>query len=128
LREGKVAAQNITAAVRGGRKKPFVFSSLWQLASIGRRSGVASIFGMNFSGSIACWMWRTIYLSKLPRFEKKLRVALDWTLDLLFSKDLVKFISLRAPCISKMDEENVVANLEARPCGMAEKAFSEMAS
>ena len=40
-------------------------------------------------------MWRTIYLIKLPRLEKKLRVALDWTLDLLFSKDLCHFIDVR---------------------------------
>jgi hypothetical protein len=38
-------------------------------------------------------MWRSIYLSKVPRFEKKLRAALDWTLDLLFSEDLVQFIN-----------------------------------
>ena len=44
-----------------------------------------------FSGFVAWWLWRTIYLSKLPRFEKKVRVALDWFLDLLFSKDLVQF-------------------------------------
>jgi hypothetical protein len=50
--------------------------------------------GVNFSGFIAWWMWRTIYLSKLPRFEKKVRVALDWTLDLLFSKDLVQFMDV----------------------------------
>jgi NADH dehydrogenase len=49
-------------------------------------------------------MWRTIYLSKLPRFEKKLRVALDWTLDLFFTKDLVQFQTFRAPTISHMDE------------------------
>jgi hypothetical protein len=73
-------------------------------------------------------MWRTIYLSKLPRFEKKLRVALDWTLDLIFSKDLVKFISLRAPSISKMDEESLVANLENLPQVMAEEALGEMVS
>jgi hypothetical protein len=40
-------------------------------------------------------MWRTIYLAKLPRLEKKVRVALDWTLDLLFSKDLVQFVTSR---------------------------------
>ena len=60
-------------------------------ASIGQRTGVANVFGINFSGFVAWWLWRTIYLSKLPRAEKKLRVALDWTLDLLFSKDLVQF-------------------------------------
>src|SRR5262249_51402806 len=91
LRQGRVVAQNITAAIRGDRKKPFVFSTIGQLASIGRRTGVARILGVNFSGFIAWWLWRTIYLSKLPRLEKKLRVTLDWTLDLFFSKDLVKF-------------------------------------
>lgn len=49
-------------------------------------------------------MWRTIYLTKLPRFEKKLRVALDWTLDLLFTKHLVQFQTFRAPTISHADE------------------------
>ncbi|MGE5321963.1 MAG: hypothetical protein ACM3SW_03840, partial [Actinomycetota bacterium] len=63
------------------------------------------IFGVNFSGFIAWWLWRTIYLSKLPRFEKKVRVALDWTLDLLFSKDLVQYISLRAPSVSQIENQ-----------------------
>src|SRR4029077_18626406 len=50
--------------------------------------GVARIFGFNFSGFLAWWMWRTIYLSKLPGLDKKVRVAFDWTLDLLFPKDV----------------------------------------
>ena len=103
LREGRVLARNLAAAVRGGRKQPFVFSTLGQLASIGRRVGVANIMGFNFSGFIAWWLWRTIYLSKLPRVEKKVRVALDWTLDLLFSKDLVQFNTVRSPTVSGAD-------------------------
>ncbi|PWT93864.1 MAG: NAD(P)/FAD-dependent oxidoreductase [Acidobacteria bacterium] len=100
LREGRILAQNISAAIHGGAKKKFAFSTIGQLASIGRRTGVANILGINFSGFIAWWLWRSIYLSKLPRFEKKFRVALDWTLDLIFSKDLVQFQTLRAPAIS----------------------------
>jgi NADH dehydrogenase len=91
LRQGKVLAHNIAAEIRETPKKPFVFSTIGQLAAIGMRTGVANILGIKFSGFIAWWIWRTIYLSKLPRFEKKLRVALDWTLDLLFSKDIVQF-------------------------------------
>lgn len=106
LREGKVVAQNIVAATRGGQKKPFVFSTIGQLAAIGRRTGVANIMGINFSGFIAWWLWRAIYLSKLPRFEKKLRVALDWTLDILFSKDLVQFMTLRAPTVSHTEDRD----------------------
>ncbi|MGH7961537.1 MAG: NAD(P)/FAD-dependent oxidoreductase [Candidatus Binatia bacterium] len=105
LREGKVVARNITAAVRGGRKRPFAFSTIGQLAAIGRRTGVANILGVNFSGFLAWWLWRTIYLSKLPRAEKKLRVLLDWTLDLLFSKDLVQFLTVRAPTVSRAEPD-----------------------
>jgi NADH dehydrogenase len=100
LREGKVVAQNIAAEIRGGKKKAFSFATIGQLAAIGRRTGVARILGVNFSGFIAWFLWRTIYLSKLPRFEKKLRVALDWTLDLLFTKDLVQFETFRARTVS----------------------------
>lgn len=95
LRQGTIAGRNIAAAVRQAKKRPFTFKTIGALATIGRRAGVAQIFGFNFSGFVAWWMWRTIYLSKLPRLEKKVRVALDWTLDLIFSKDLVKFETLR---------------------------------
>ena len=105
LRQGKVIAHNIRAAVRGGKKKTFNFSTLGQLAAIGRRTGVAQIMGMNFSGFVAWFLWRTIYLIKLPRFEKQVRVALDWTLDLMFSKDLVQFLTLRAPTVSMTEDE-----------------------
>lgn len=117
LREGKVLAQNILAEIRGRQKKPFVFSTIGQLAAIGRRTGVASIMGFNFSGFIAWWLWRTIYLSKLPRLEKKLRVALDWTLDLMFTKDLVQFMPVRASAPSRPEppaavEQGVLAKRE----------------
>jgi NADH dehydrogenase len=91
LRQGKIVAHNILAFIDGKPAKAFKFRSLGQLASIGRRSGVANILGLSVSGFMAWWMWRTIYLSKLPRLEKKARVAFDWTLDLLFSKDLCRF-------------------------------------
>jgi NADH dehydrogenase len=90
LRERRAVADNVAATILGRGKRPFRFTTLGQLASIGRRTGVANILGMNFSGFIAWWLWRTIYLSKLPRLEKKVRVALDWTLDLVFAKDFAR--------------------------------------
>ena len=103
MREGKVVAENIEAALRGRPKKAFSFSTIGQLAAIGRRTGVANILGIHFSGIVAWWLWRTIYLSKLPRFEKKIRVMFDWTLDLLFSKDLVQFLMTKSETVSKHD-------------------------
>jgi NADH:ubiquinone reductase (H+-translocating) len=88
MREGKVVAQNIAATLLGRPRKPFSFRTIGLLASLGRRTGVARIFGFNFSGFFAWWMWRTVYLSKLPGLDKKVRVAFDWTLDLLFPKDV----------------------------------------
>jgi NADH dehydrogenase len=87
IREAGVVAHNVAAELRGGKKQSFRYTSLGQLAAIGRRTGVANMLGLNFSGFIAWWLWRTVYLSKLPRVEKKIRVALDWTLDLFFAKD-----------------------------------------
>jgi NADH dehydrogenase len=117
LREGKTVARNIIAAVRGSAKKPFRFAALGQLAAIGRRTGVANILGVNFSGFLAWWLWRTIYLSKLPRFEKKVRVALDWTLDVLFSKDIVQFISVqpRRSSSRSMEPELVTVGPARKP-------------
>jgi NADH dehydrogenase len=109
LRQGRVVAHNILATVRGSSKKKFSFHTLGQLAAIGKRTGVANIMGVNFSGFVAWWLWRTIYLSKLPGIEKKLRVALDWSLDLLFSKDLVQFLTVRAPSVSEIDVSDAMS-------------------
>ena len=106
MRQGKTLAKNVEAAFLGGSRKPFVFSTIGLLAAIGRRTGVAQILGVNFSGFIAWLLWRTIYLTKLPRLEKKLRVAFDWSLDILFSKDLIHFMILRAPTMSRQEIES----------------------
>lgn len=100
IRQGRCLARNVVAVLRGRPASKFTFRTVGQLASLGRRTGVAQILGINFSGFLAWWMWRTIYLAKLPRVEKKLRVAIDWTLDLMFSKDLVKFQTGRGATIS----------------------------
>ena len=95
LREARTVARNIAATVRGRPLRPFEFRTIGQLAAIGRRTGVARVFGVNFSGFFAWWLWRTVYLAKLPRLEKKVRVAIDWTLDLIFPRDFVQFLTVR---------------------------------
>jgi NADH dehydrogenase len=104
LRQGKTVANNVIATIRGGAKRPFSFSTLGLMAAIGRRTGVANILGVNFSGFAAWFLWRSIYLSKLPRLEKKVRVALDWTLDLLFGKDLVRLVDFRPPTVLHVED------------------------
>jgi len=111
LREGRAVARNVAAAVLGGPKRPFRFTTLGRLAAIGRRTGVADVCGIQFSGFIAWWFWRTIYLSKLPRLEKKVRVSLDWTLDLWFAKDFA--------CVTLAPPGNAASADQARAAGGA---------
>ena len=95
LREGLVAAKNIAALVLDRPLKSFRFTTLGQLATIGRRTGVAMVFGVKFSGFVAWAFWRAVYLMKLPRLPKKLRVMVGWTLDLFFSREIEQTITLR---------------------------------
>lgn len=88
-REGAQAAKNVAAALRGKAARPFRFRNLGTLVPLGHRTAVAELRGLKFSGLFAWFLWRTIYLAKLPGLEKKLRVALDWTLDLFFARDIV---------------------------------------
>ena len=88
------AQHGLREAIRAAKNIEFVFTTLGQLATIGRRTGVAMVFGFKFSGLIAWAMWRSIYLMKLPGLAKKLRVIMDWTLDLLFGREIVQMITL----------------------------------
>jgi NADH:ubiquinone reductase (H+-translocating) len=95
LREGVVVAKNIEAIILDRPLKPFRFKMLGQLASIGHHTGVAMMFGIKFSGFIAWSFWRSVYLMKLPRLAKKLRVMASWTLDIFFGQEIEQMITVR---------------------------------
>jgi NADH dehydrogenase len=95
LREGVAVAKNIEAMILDRPLKPFRFKMLGQLASIGHLTGVAMVFGIKFSGFIAWWFWRSVYLMKLPRLAKKLRVMVSWTLDIFFGQEIEQMITVR---------------------------------
>jgi len=88
LRQGRQLGQNLVRALRGDALRPFRYKYLGQLATVGKRAAVAEILGMHFSGFIAWWLWRTIYLVKLPGVLRRLRVIVDWTFELFFSRDI----------------------------------------
>ncbi|MGH9547782.1 MAG: NAD(P)/FAD-dependent oxidoreductase, partial [Terriglobales bacterium] len=114
-RMGKIVAKNIEARIRGTALQPFVYKSQGALAAIGRRSGVANIMGFKFSGLFAWILWRAIYLMKLPRLEKKVRVAIEWTLDLLFPKDMVQFLTLNTPLVQNVNIQTTTQPHEIVP-------------
>ena len=90
-RQGICLGKNLADILKGASAPPcpFTFTGLGELASIGHQSAVADIMGHRFSGLFAWFMWRTIYLMKLPGLDRKLRVVIDWTLDLFFPRDIV---------------------------------------
>lgn len=90
VREARVVAGNIAAAIQGGPRRRIAYRTRGQLVGLGHRSAVALVYRWTFSGFIAWWLWRTYYLAQLPRWEKRLRVTIDWTLDLAFPPTLVQ--------------------------------------
>ena len=91
IREGPALARNIVASLRGEPTKPFVYHVIGMMASLGGRRGVAGLFGKYLiTGFIAWFMWRTYYLVRLPGLDRQLRVAFDWTLGLLFPRDIAE--------------------------------------
>lgn len=87
-RQGRQAALNLVRILKGRPTLPFSFKALGQLCSIGGYSAVAEMFGMRVSGFPAWFMWRGVYLLKLPTWSRRFKVALDWAWDLLFPRDL----------------------------------------
>ena len=91
IREGPHLADNIVAVLRGEAPAPFAYHSLGMMASLGARRAVAQLPGDRVLTGFPAWfLWRTYYLLRLPGLDRKLRVAFDWTLDLIFPRDIAE--------------------------------------
>ena len=96
--QAKVVAHNLHATLNNNRKKKFEYKSKGQMAIIGKRTGIALFLGINIHGLLAWILWRNVYLSKIPTWDKRFRVFLDWAADGIFDRDIsrLKFMR-RAP-------------------------------
>jgi NADH dehydrogenase len=90
VREARAVARNIAFAVAGLPPQPFVFRTLGIMAAFGHTRAAAEIRGMRLTGFLAWWMRRTYYLFQMPRWDTRLRIALDWTVSLFFRPDITK--------------------------------------
>lgn len=97
IRQARLLARNVLASLDGREPKPFRYRNRGQLASLGRHKGVASPMGIPFRGFTAWWLHRTYHLSKMPTLNRKVRIALDWTVGLLFPREVVQLGSLQRP-------------------------------
>ena len=87
----KLAAYNIKQMINNGEKKKFEYEWKGQSAIIGKRSGIADVMGGKVTGYLAWLIWINYYLTKMPNFEKRLRVWLDWNIDLFFKRDISRY-------------------------------------
>jgi NADH dehydrogenase len=90
LREARQLARNIAAVANGRDPAPFVFRSLGTMASLGHTRGVAQVLGFRLRGFPAWWIRRTYYLFQMPRWDRRFRIMLDWTVALFFRPDITK--------------------------------------
>ena len=90
IREARQLAENVAAVIRGRPPAPFVFRSLGTMAALGHSRAVAQVFGLRITGFPAWWLRRTYYLLQMPRWDRRLRIVLDWTVALFFRPDITK--------------------------------------
>ena len=90
VRQAKVCAANLLASFHGRKKVGFRFTGLGKLASLGRHSAVAEVMGIKLRGILAWLVWKAIYLSKIPGWDRKIRVAMDWAIDLVLPRDIAQ--------------------------------------
>jgi NADH dehydrogenase len=94
IREGPHAARNVLAALDGQPQTPFSYGQLGMLVSVGRFKAVGEVLGVKVSGLLGWFLWRSYYLLRLPTIDRRVRVVIDWTLDLILQPDIVQ-ISMR---------------------------------
>ena len=90
IKEGEHLAHQLARLFRKEPLQPCIISSKGSLAAFGCRTGVAKVFGIKLSGFTAWFLWRTVYLLKMPGFSRRIRVALDWMIDFFFARDYVE--------------------------------------
>jgi NADH dehydrogenase len=101
VRQARRVAENVVATLRNQPRRAFAFQALGKMGSLGHHAAVAEIFGLKLSGFLAWWLWRTIYLMKLPGLDRKIRVATDWALDLILPPDIVQLRTEKSPGIRR---------------------------
>jgi NADH dehydrogenase len=90
VREARGVARNIREVLGGRAPRPFVYRMLGTMAAFGDTRAAADVRGLALRGFIAWWMRRTYYLFQMPRWDTRVRIALDWTVSLVFRPALTK--------------------------------------
>lgn len=97
IRQAKHLASNVAASLRGKKLKHYRHTYAGSVAGLGLHHGVAQIYGVKLSGFPAWLLHRTYHLAKMPTFNRKVRIMLDWTIGLFFKRDIVALGEIHEP-------------------------------
>jgi len=97
MRQGRHVAANIAAVLEGRRPLPFAHRNLGGVCSLGRYKGVANVMGVKFRGFLGWFLHRSYHLFAMPTLTRKVKIAMDWTVALLFPRDLAQLGALERP-------------------------------
>ena len=97
LRQGKRVAANIQSALAGDPLQPFIYANIGGVCSLGRYKGVAIVKGLKFKGFLGWFLHRSYHLLAMPTWTRRVKIAMDWTVALLFPRDLAQLGSLGRP-------------------------------
>ena len=97
VRQAKVLADNVVASLRGEPLKPYKHAYVGSVASLGLHKGVAEVYGVKLRGLPAWFMHRTYHMTRMPTFNRKVRVIADWTLALFFQREIVSLGAFANP-------------------------------
>jgi NADH dehydrogenase len=97
LREGRRLGRNVVASILGGPMEPFVWRNVGGVCSLGRYKGVANVRGIKVKGFLGWFLHRTYHLVAMPTVGRRVRIAIDWTIALLFPRDIAQLGSFEHP-------------------------------
>ncbi|HWL50880.1 MAG TPA: FAD-dependent oxidoreductase [Chthoniobacteraceae bacterium] len=83
-------AANLARFCEGRPTRPFSYRPRGMFASIGHHNAVAEIYGVKISGFVAWFLWRGLYLFKLPTLKRKIDVAINWAVSIPFPPNIVQ--------------------------------------
>jgi NADH dehydrogenase len=97
MRQGRRLAANLVATIEGRAVQPFEYRNIGSVCSLGRYKGVADVWGLKLRGFPAWFLHRSYHLFAMPTIPRRVKIAMDWTVALLFPRDIAQLGSLERP-------------------------------
>jgi len=90
VQQGKIIGRNVAATLHSESLSKFIYRSKGNIVSLGQWQAVGKVFGITWKGPLAWWLWRTVYLFNFSSWPKRIKIAIDWTINIFYPRDITK--------------------------------------